>query len=414
LSIKTDAGNTKATINHSLFTGRSFYQLSSALWSAAIDMHATVAIWRLPHTNDLNLLIDFTAQPQPGTLDIQSGKNGFAVSPFVNPKSDNSYFFRPHIHIIFQENKVIVHPTDEAPEAFWGLFKLYLLKPKKALQVHQAQPVKLGLSEDQIHFIKQVDSALKLINSKLLEKVVISRTLEQSLSKQLDLITLLCRLSDRHRDAFISLISIPDLGTWMGASPELLVEVNTAKFFRTVSLAGTQAYPMDAPLSEAVWTQKEIEEQAIVSRYIVAQFKSIRLREFQETGPRSIRAGSLIHLKSEYHVDLKALPYPRLGDIMLQLLHPTSAICGMPKQTAQDFIASHEDLERGLYGGFLGPVNIQGRSQLYVNLRCMQISPTQVVYYSGAGITHDSVAEKEWQETELKIKTLQDVVNARH
>ncbi len=414
MSIKTDAGNTKATINHSLFTGKSFYQLSSALWSAAIDMHASVAIWRPPHINDLNLLIDFTAQPQTDTLDIQRGEKGFAVSPFVNPNSDKTYFFRPHIQVIFQENEVIVNSTSEVPEAFWGLFRQYLLRPKKILHAHQAQPLKLGLSEDKIHFINQVDNALKLINSELLEKVVISRTLGQSLSKQLDLIKLLCRLSSRHLDAFISLISIPDLGTWMGASPELLVEVNTAKIFRTVSLAGTQAYPMDASLSDAVWTQKEIEEQAIVSRYIVAQFKSIRLREFQETGPRSIRAGSLIHLKSEYHVDLKALPYPRLGDTMLQLLHPTSAVCGMPKHAAQDFISSHEDLERGLYGGFLGPVNMQGKSQLYVNLRCMQISSTQVVYYSGAGITHDSVAEKEWQETELKIKTLQDVVNAHH
>jgi isochorismate synthase len=232
------------------------------------------------------------------------------------------------------------------------------------------------------------------------------------LAKPINLISLFCLLNKKQPDAFISLISIPDLGTWIGASPELLMEIDSNKQFHTVSLAGTQAYPIDSPLSEAVWKQKEIEEQAMVSRFIVAQFKSIRLREFQETGPRTIRAGSLIHLKSEYHVDMKAVPYPRLGDIMLQLLHPTSAICGMPRQVAQDFISAHEDLQRGLYGGFLGPVNIHGESQLYVNLRCMQLAHSQVTYYSGAGITHDSVAENEWLETELKNQTLQEIVNA--
>ena len=149
----------------------------------------------------------------------------------------------------------------------------------------------------------------------------------------------------------------------------------------------------------------------MVSRYIIEQFKIIRLREFEETGPRSVRAGNMIHLKTEYIVDLKKVQFPELGTVMLNLLHPTSAVCGMPKFSALRFIAANENLNREFYSGYLGPVNMNGQSRLYVNLRCMQILQNRAVLYAGAGITHGSIPENEWEETALKCQTLLDVMN---
>ena len=157
--------------------------------------------------------------------------------------------------------------------------------------------------------------------------------------------------------------------------------------------------------------KKEIEEQAMVSRYIIEQFKTIRLREFTESGPRTVQAGNMIHLKTEYTVDLDNVIKPELGSVMLQLLHPTSAVCGMPKFSALSFIIANESLSRELYSGFIGPVNMNGLTQLYVNLRCMQILKTRAVLYAGAGITHGSKAEKEWAETALKCQTLLDLMS---
>ena len=410
--VKTDAGDVKTKITHRLFSTQSFYQSLCALWNTAIELQSAAAIWRLPHTSDLNVLVDFSTQYETAPLDIQSRVSGFAVSPFVNPDGGKTLLLRPGLQIKFHGKEISVESENKIPPRFWESLEMHLFEPHKILEGYQGCQPETDLGEDKNHFLELVNNALNLIESNKLEKVVVARTCKQPLGKNLDPIYLLWRLSNRHPDAFVSLVSIPGLGTWMGASPEMLMEVNHGKQFRTVSLAGTQAYPIDAPLSEAVWKQKEIEEQAMVSRFIVAQFKSIRLREFQETGPRSVRAGSLIHLKSEYHVDLEAVPFPRLPDIMLRLLHPTSAICGMPRKVAQNFISSHERFARQLYGGFLGPINVHGKSQLYVHLRCMQLFHSQVIYYSGAGITHDSVAEKEWLETELKIKTLQEVVDA--
>nr|MBX2840287.1 chorismate-binding protein [Flammeovirgaceae bacterium] len=96
----------------------------------------------------------------------------------------------------------------------------------------------------------------------------------------------------------------------------------------------------------------------------------------------------------------------QLGSVMLKLLHPTSAVCGMPKEKSLAFILENEDYDRELYSGYFGPVNIQNKTNIFVNLRCLQISKEEIVLYAGAGITEDSNPEKEWKETEIKMDIL--------
>jgi isochorismate synthase len=200
----------------------------------------------------------------------------------------------------------------------------------------------------------------------------------------------------------------------MCATPEILVEQNAAGIFRTISLAGTQS-GVDADgfvisPSQARWSQKEIEEQAFVSRYIIDCFKKIRLREYTEIGPKTISTGNLLHLKTEYLVDTKAMDFPQLPGLMLGLLHPTSAVCGTPKQEAIDFISKTESHDRLMYSGYLGPVNLGDATHLFVNLRSVAIRGNKAVFYAGCGITEDSVPEKEWHETQMKCQTLQRVL----
>ena len=196
-----------------------------------------------------------------------------------------------------------------------------------------------------------VENGIKAIEDGEFDKVVSARTYDEPLAENFNVIEQFNRLEQAYPDAFVSLVSIPGRGTWMGATPELLIETSS-EHFRTVSVAGTQPFPVDKDLSKAAWNQKEIEEQAMVSRYIIEQFKTIRLREFVETGPRSVRAGNMIHLKTEYMVDLNEVHFPELGTVMLHLLHPTSAVCGMPKYSALRFIAANEHLNREFYSGF--------------------------------------------------------------
>ncbi len=198
-----------------------------------------------------------------------------------------------------------------------------------------------------------------------------------------------------------------------GRFPEILVSVDRGQVFRTMALAGTQPVQPGLLPHQASWTQKEIEEQALVSRYIINCFKQIRLREFEEDGPKTVVAGNLMHLRTDFRAHSREVGFPQLGTIMLKLLHPTSAVCGMPKEPALAFIGAHEGYERTFYSGFLGPVNVEGESHLYVNLRCTQWLDRAAIVYAGAGVTAHSVPEKEWRETELKCQTMLNVIGKK-
>ncbi len=379
------------------------------LWKAAIKLNASVAMWRLPASSSVHLLVDFSNIPAKGRLNLQTKEPGFAVSPFLSPEGNELIYLKADLHMTFGGSRDKIEESQNVPASFWSIVS----GQKESATIHYHSNIRpdTEISGEKDHFIHMVKNGIRAIERGEFAKVVTARTLDARLKNNFDIVNHFCRLEKAHPAAFINLVSIPGRGTWIGASPELLVETIGNRKFRTVSLAGTQPFPEEGDLKDATWNQKEIEEQAMVSRYVIEQFKTIRLREFEESGPRTIRAGSMIHLKTEYTVDMENTNFPELGTVMLHLLHPTSAVCGMPKFPAMQFILANEHLKRDFYSGFLGPVNINGNTQLYVNLRCMQILRTRAVMYAGAGITHDSDPEKEWDETALKCRTLLDVMN---
>jgi isochorismate synthase len=75
-----------------------------------------------------------------------------------------------------------------------------------------------------------------------------------------------------------------------------------------------------------------------------------------------------------------------------------------------NYLLETEKHNRSYYSGYLGPVNLDERMLLFVNLRCMQVLADKLVLYVGAGITSESVAEDEWDETEIKADTLLSVI----
>jgi isochorismate synthase len=261
-------------------------------------------------------------------------------------------------------------------------------------------------------FSEFVQACIQKAESQQVEKIVPSKFKDVELPEDFDVIKTFNRLCEKHPNAFVSLVTSPETGTWLGASPELLVSVDAQEKFRTIALAGTQKAQPNVNLKSVAWTQKEIEEQALVSRYVINCFKKIRVREYLEHGPHTVVAGSLLHLRTDYEVNMKEINFPQLGSVMLKLLHPTSAVCGMPFDPAFDFLQKHEGYNREFYSGFLGPLNFDGESKLFVNLRCMQIFETKARIYAGAGVTADSVMEHEVEEVEMKIRTLAQILNS--
>jgi isochorismate synthase len=90
---------------------------------------------------------------------------------------------------------------------------------------------------------------------------------------------------------------------------------------------------------------------------------------------------------------------------LLNKLHPTPAVCGLPKKDAFDFIIENETHDRGFYAGYIG-IETQSSNEYFVNLRCARFFSDRINLFVGGGITADSRPENEWTETELKSGTI--------
>jgi isochorismate synthase len=252
-----------------------------------------------------------------------------------------------------------------------------------------------------------IRNAVAAIEAGNFVKVVTSRAEARDLPVDYDLLVLAERLAARYPAAFVSLVVRPGQDAWLVATPETLMSLRDG-MVRTMALAGTQAAPGDVDLRAVTWTDKFIEEQALVSHYIRRAFADCGIADYREAGPRTMRAANLVHLRSEFEADVSAATGARL----LAALHPTAAVCGQPKAPATAFLRNHEGYDRSCYTGYLGPVDIDGGSDLYVNLRTSQIIGDKIYLYVGGGIVGDSDPEAEWQETVEKTKTIGAVLAA--
>jgi isochorismate synthase len=272
------------------------------------------------------------------------------------------------------------------------------------------------------YHIKLVEKTIHEISTTALKKVVISRKEKIELAA-FDILEVFQKLLQNYKNAFVYVWFHPEVGLWLGATPETLVDIENS-VFKTMSLAGTQLYLGDSESGSAqtelestqvkniVWKTKELEEQQLVTDFIKDQLKDITTNlKIDKT--KTVKAGNLLHLKTS--VTGRLAEKSNLKEL-IRALHPTPAVCGLPRNSAKEFILANENYNRAFYTGFLGEMhldddNLKGKkSSLFVNLRCMEIHNKNAFVYVGGGITKDSDAKKEWEETFSKSKTMKKVL----
>jgi isochorismate synthase len=370
---------------------------------------AALALWKLPHSSHLNVLADPHYVRQTERIFELDERKGFLFEAF-DPE-EMGFFLHAEGLVQMKIDEQGLHAPETEPMD-WphtvSQMNERVTENHEAIFTPYTRKKAGGKAAGREEYEDMVRTAIDAIRAGEMEKVVPARMHLEERPEGLDFINLLLKAALKYPNALVSLVSIPEAGTWLGATPEILVAQNQEGIFKTVALAGTQSLGTQSS-KDLSWTQKEIEEQAMVSRYIINCFKKIRLREFQEMGPKTSQSGHLVHLKTEFTVDTRKESYPQLAAVMLELLHPTSAVCGMPKKPALQFLHQREGFDRSFFSGYLGPVNMQGDTRLFVNLRCMQILDAEIAFYAGAGITEDSVPSKEWVETEMKIETMRNL-----
>lgn len=385
------------TLNVASNTARELF-LESFLAEAFRD-GCPFALWKKPGQPMVEMIMD--KDPKAFSfpnVDLDELPEGFMIHPFLNSEEHEPVYVKASRY-----ERFLLKETSTSEDGYWSDYES---APENSGTTIRNKIASLPVGPNstpskEADFLATVAKAIASIQSGAFYKVVPARLKRLSLSPDFDLARVFLELCAAYPSAFVNCFYSETSGCWIGASPETLIRTKGDLFY-TMALAGTQKAQGDNPLKNAAWTQKEIEEQALVSRYIVNCFKKIRLREYQELGPKTSVAGGLLHLKSEFLVDMKATNFPQLGSVMLSLLHPTSAVCGMPKEKALEFIKAEEGFDRSYFSGFIGPVNLNEETCLFVNLRCAKLENNQALLYAGAGITEDSVPEKEWEETELK------------
>ncbi|WP_018477521.1 isochorismate synthase [Pontibacter roseus] len=379
--------------------------------AAALVQGLSVAAWRLPLLPEVQLCVSFNTQLSQDSPRVEESAFGFLFCPFQTDAAQPNVFLKADISLssVTGELNLAADAPAEATQRF--LKTLQERHQESTPQWHTSPTSPPNRHRTEETFKAAVSLAVDVIRAETMEKVVLSRTAAADLPQQFGLFGAFEKMLSAYPNAFVSLVSIPGTGTWLGASPEILVSIDQHQVFKTVALAGTQPLCEDGSTANAIWRQKEIEEQGMVERYILSCFKKLRLREYTEVGPRTDIAGNLMHLRTDFKVDLKEVDFPTLGSDMLQLLHPTSAVCGLPKEPALNFILANEGYDRSYYSGFLGPVNSAAGTHLFVNLRCMQLMTDKAVLYAGAGITGESSPEKEWLETQHKMQTMARILS---
>lgn len=405
----------KTTGAFSLFD-HSLHPLSA--WQSTRELGFAAALWRLPHQKDKHLIVNFGSELPRTRMTLDELPAGFAISPFLNMEGDDAFFIEADLYFRFDEYGSVASEQESAHllapnREKWYNYYRNRITNTPSLGINSGDTRQSELPDTA--YLDAIKKAVEAIEAGQFKKVVFSRIKQVELTTDFSLTEVFERLCEKYPTAFVSMVYLPQLDqVWLGATPETLVSVDKEGIFRTISLAGTQSAfdASGAPISvkKAAWTQKEIEEQALVGRYIISCFKKIRVREYLEEGPKTVVAGNLMHLRSDFLVDTKAINFPELGTVMLELLHPTSAVCGMPKIEALSFIQRYEGYDREFYSGYLGPVNVGNETHLFVNLRCMKIQNNVATLYAGGGITEDSEPEKEWQETEMKCQTMLSVL----
>jgi isochorismate synthase len=313
---------------------------------------------------------------------------------FAEDLSEKGFVFAP-----FDGSQMILIPKKEAVK-----WECRLTSYKENYQSDFVE------AEDKVakaHYEALVQKGIDSIEKGLFDKVVLSRKEIVGLS-HFEVVSVFKRLIQSYPTAFCYCWFHPKIGLWMGATPERLLKASKNKFY-TMALAGTQSVQ---DKKEVVWEKKEIEEQQFVTDFILDNLKNAT-SEVAVSNTYTLQAGNLLHLKTDIEGTINDAS--SLKEVV-SILHPTPAVCGLPKKAAKDFIIENEAYDRRYYTGFLGELNMKGiskskpKTDLYVNLRCMQIEANQAHLFMGCGITKDSIPEKEWNESVHKSMTMKRVL----
>ena len=293
------------------------------------------AYYRLPHQQEIHLVRQCgEAAPVSGGFSALDGVRGFVIAPFCLSDDCPMCWILPDEERLsdMRDESLMRTWCDEACADMSGM--------RHGVPTEDAR-TEYGRSFNRFH---------QAVCQGRFEKLVLARQDTQR-DRGAHPVTLFLRACQCYPRMFISLFYTPQCGLWLTATPELLLE-READAWHTVALAGTMRnQDMDTP----VWSMKNRGEQLIVADY-VARLLGGFADSICQTEPQTVHAAHLLHLRTDFRFTLRE--DVSVGSLV-EALHPTPAVCGLPKEAARAFILEQEPCRRRYYSGFAGPCLIK-------------------------------------------------------
>ncbi|MBV4551481.1 isochorismate synthase [Pseudomonas sp. SWRI102] len=256
----------------------------------------------------------------------------------------------------------------------------------------------------------KVANALQAIDSGELSKVVLARHVEYQLNATLDSGAVMRRLHERRSQAHLFALHRGD-NCFMGATPERLLSCHEG-YLTTHALAGSarRAVTPEEDLkvgADLLADPKELHEHQLVVQTILQGLKGIVSDLQAATRPELLKLATVQHLSTPISARLDD------GRSLLdgiQALHPTPAVGGLPGPTAMNFIRHNEGFDRGWYAAPVGWLDSRGNGDFLVALRSALMTPGHCHLFAGCGIVRGSQPEDEYEETQIKLASMEDAL----
>ncbi|NJM16497.1 MAG: hypothetical protein HC896_14955 [Bacteroidales bacterium] len=323
------------------------------LLNVALSKDVDFAAYRFPGEENINVLVDKGKARIIDSLEDISTLEGFIFAPF-DSQQHKSLLIRPGYRF---SGKI-----GDLPAVDDWLSE----QPERNTETQADSDVYTAKKSE---YTKGVEYIKKNIRLGLIKKAVLTRIYNEALPAGFNAAELFLNLCKAYKHSFISLVFTATTGCWVSATPEMLIR-SDADGVTLISLAGTRFANSD--VNNVHWSQKELTEQQIVTDYITQVLEHNHFNNYHTSGPETVKAGRLYHLKTT--ISVPNLSLNGKTSKFIKELHPTPAVWGQPKDAVKDIIQQTEKHNREYYSGFLGPVNIHNKIDLYVNIRTLKVT----------------------------------------
>lgn len=260
------------------------------------------------------------------------------------------------------------------------------------------------------HWAGLVEAARNAIRRGELCKVVLARAVELTAEQPFSFEISLRALAERYPTCTIFAVGIGET-VFLGATPERLVQVENGTV-TTVALAGSAPRSADpirdrAAAAQLLTSQKDRHEHALVVEAIRTALLPLCRRLAVPDEPQLVSIANVHHLATP----IAGVLADGQGALdVAAKLHPTPAVGGTPREAALAFIRAYEPIPRGWYAGALGWITASGDGEFVVGLRSGIVRGTVARLYAGCGIVADSDPVAEWEESEVKLRPMLEVL----